>query len=259
MSVEGCRGLGPVVGAAAIDALAPAARHNGIAIAAVRNSNHLGMLAWYAERIAALGLIGIVLSTSEALVHPFGGRRAMLGTNPIAIGVPMPAAEPFVLDLATSTVSMGKIHDHALKRRAIPEDWALDADGEPTTDPKEAMRGSLAPFGGAKGYGLGLAFELLVASLAGSAFAPDVRGTLDAEHPCNKGDVFILVEPLSGSGHAVADYLAALRSSPSTSPATPVGIPGDGSRARRRAALTRGIEIADAVWDQLTSLAGAPA
>ncbi|WP_061933644.1 Ldh family oxidoreductase [Aureimonas sp. AU22] len=259
LSVDGCRGLGPVVGAAAIEALAPVARRDGIALAAVRNSNHLGMLAWYAERIAALGLVGIVLSTSEALVHPFGGRRAMLGTNPVAIGVPVAGGEPFVLDLATSMVSMGKVHDFALRGRAIPEDWARNADGEPTADPDEAMRGSLAPFGGAKGYGLGLAFELLVASLAGSDFAPDVRGTLDAEHPCNKGDVFLLIDPLGGSGRAVAAYLDALRSSPSASPSVPISVPGDGSRARRRQALARGIDVADAVWNQLTSLAGHPA
>jgi len=255
LSVDGGRGLGPVIGAGVIDALAPAARSHGVAIAAVRDTNHLGMLAWYAERIADLGLIGIVLSTSEALVHPWGGRRAMLGTNPIAIGIPAPPEASFVLDLATSTVSMGKIADHALRGHPIPDDWALDEAGHATTDPAAARRGSLTPFGGAKGYGLGLAIELLVASLSGSDFAPDVHGTLDDEHPCNKGDVFIVVDPSARSGRSIASYLTAVRASPSTSPDRPVAVPGDGARSRRRFALEHGIEIDRTVWDEVTSLA----
>src|SRR5690606_16166677 len=111
LEVDGKRGLGPVVASAALDLLAERAHEQGIAIGAIRNNNHLGMLAWYADRIARRGLILIALCNSEALVHPWGGRKAMIGTNPIAIGVPT-AAEPFVLDMATSLVSMGQIHNY---------------------------------------------------------------------------------------------------------------------------------------------------
>jgi L-2-hydroxycarboxylate dehydrogenase (NAD+) len=256
LAVEGERGLGPVVGAAAIKAALPAARDQGLAVAAVRGANHLGMLAWYAERIAAAGLIGIVLSSSEALVHPFGGRRAMLGTNPIAVAIPIPGSEPFLLDLATSKVSMGKVHAYAARGRTLAPGWALDEEGEATTDPARAKRGALAPFGEAKGYGLSLAFELLVAGLAGSDLAPDVRGTLDAEHLCNKGDLFVLIDPPPHPGSsAVASYLDALRATPASMAGTPVAVPGDGARARRRSAIDKGVDIDAGVWSDLTHLA----
>ena len=252
LHIDGQQGLGPVVAFAAIDALLERVDQTGIAIAAIRNANHLGMLAGYVDTIARRGKIGIALSSSEALVHPYGGTQAMLGTNPIAVGVPS-GETPFVLDLATSLVSMGKIHDHALRGAALPHGWALDEHGEPTTDANRAKSGSIAPFGDAKGYGLGLAFELLVASLAGSAFAPDVRGTLDAEYASNKGDIFIVIDPMQSpaSAHGIASYLAQLRASPASDPARPVSIPGDGAQARRAAAMRDGFDINDSLWSAL--------
>src|SRR3954471_659896 len=171
LSVDGERGLGPVVAMASLDTIIPRAREDGIAIAAIRNTNHLGALAYYAEDVANKGLTCIALTISEALVHPFGGRKAMIGTNPIAIGVPS-SPSPMVLDMATGLVSMGKIHDHANRGAPIPLGWALDENGDPTTDASAAKKGAIAPFGGPKGYALGIAFEVLVASLAASATAP---------------------------------------------------------------------------------------
>ncbi len=250
LHVDGQRGLGPVIAFAAIEALLTRVDDCGIALAGIGNSNHLGMLATYVEAVARAGKICIALSTSEALVHPFGGTRAMLGTNPIGIGIPN-GEEPFVLDLATSLVSMGKIHDHALRGAPVPEGWALDADGAPTTDAERAKRGSIAPFGDAKGYGLGLAFELLVASLVGSAFAPDVHGTLDAEHVANKGDVFIVIDPTKARADRIGTYLDALRASPAADSDHPVSVPGDGARRRRALALEDGFSVNDALWRSL--------
>ncbi len=255
LEVDGLRGLGPVVALAALDRLVERVSACGIAMAAIRNSNHLGMLAYYVEQIAAGGRIGIAMSSSEALVHPFGGTRAMLGTNPIAIAVPT-AGRPLVLDLATSTVSMGKIHHHAASGRPIPEGWARDGDGQPTTDAERARTGSIAPFGAAKGYGLGLAIELLVASLAGSALAPEIRGTLDAEAVCNKGDVLIVLDAMAAPGLAeeLSRYLDAVRHSRPSQAGRPVAVPGDGAAMRRQSALAGGVEIELGLWDTLNAL-----
>jgi LDH2 family malate/lactate/ureidoglycolate dehydrogenase len=177
----------------------------------------------------------------------------VLGTNPIAIGFPTGKA-PFVLDLATSLVPMGKIHNHALRGEDLQPGWAVDANGNPTIDPAKA--GAIAPFGGAKGYGLGLAFELLVAALAGSDLAPEIRGTLDAAHPVNKGDVLILIDP-GADGELMARlaaYLDQLRASRPADINRPVAIPGDGMRARRSAALRDGIELPETVLDELQAL-----
>ncbi|WP_394890459.1 Ldh family oxidoreductase [Mesorhizobium sp. AaZ16] len=255
LEVDGERGLGPVVANHALNALMERASASGIALAAIKNSNHIGMLGWYVERCAAVGFSTIALSTSEALVHPWGARQAMIGTNPIAIGVPT-GGKPFMMDTATSVVSMGEIHDHALRNVPIPDHWALDENGSPTTDAHAAKKGAIAPFGQAKGYALGLAFELIVASLSGTAIGRDVRGTLDEDQVCNKGDIFIVIK---GPHRDLQGYLDAIRS---TAPAEGFGavlIPGERGRACREQRLTDGIPIADEVWRKLQDLASAAA
>ncbi|MCY1193085.1 (2R)-3-sulfolactate dehydrogenase (NADP(+)) [compost metagenome] len=255
LDLDGERGLGPVIALAALDQIRQRARETGIAIAAVSNNNHIGMLALYAEQVAREGQILLALSTSEALVHPWGGRRALIGTNPIAIGVPT-EDEPFVLDMATSQVAMGKIHDYANHGRALEPGWALDGAGNPTTDAAAAKSGALAPFGEAKGYALGLAFELLVASLTASALGTAVKGTLDSSAACNKGDVFIVIEAGSGAVAArISAYLDEIRACPALLPGRSVAVPGDRARAERRQRLETGIELADDVWHRILDLA----
>jgi L-2-hydroxycarboxylate dehydrogenase (NAD+) len=251
--VDGQNGLGPVVANAALAQIQKRARETGIAIAAISNSQHLGMLAWYAERIARDGQAAIVLSTSEALVHPWGGRQALLGTNPIAIAVPTGDGDPFVMDTATSRVSMGEIHDYANRREPIPPDWALDAEGRRTTDPEAAKQGAIAPFGQAKGYALGLAFELLVSALSGAALGTDVHGTLDATHLSNKGDVFIVIEGPRTAG--LAAYLELIRSAQPAEGFDRVLVPGERGRANRAERRANGVPIADAVWQRIQQLA----
>lgn len=254
LAVDGQRGLGPVVAEAAIAALTERVGRTGIAVAAITNSNHLGMLGWYAERAARNGQTMIALTTSEALVHPWGGRHAMLGTNPIAIGVPTGEGEPFMMDTATSVVSMGEIHDHANRDVPIPAHWALDAEGNPTTDARAARLGSIAPFGNAKGYALGLAFELLVSSLAGAAIGTDVMGTLDDTSVCNKGDLFILIDGARGD---LAGYLEAIRAAEPAEGFERVLVPGERGRACKAERLAAGVPIADDVWASIELLAKA--
>ena len=255
LRVDGERGLGPVVARHALDAIVPKAREYGVAVAAIANNNHIAMLAWYAEAMATQGLVCIAFTTSEALVHPWGGRRAMIGTNPIAIGVPT-ADAPFVVDTATGVVSMGKIHDHAHRGQPLEPGWALDADGEPTLDPVAAKSGAIAPFGQAKGYSLGLAFEMLVVALTGSAIGEAVKGTLDADKVCNKGDLFILMDPgASAPARSLSDYLDAIRAETPAAGFDRVRVPGDRSGETRARHLAQGLPVADEVWAELTALA----
>lgn len=255
LHVDGQMGLGPVVALRALDEIAPRSRQLGVAAAAIHNSNHIGMLAWYAERIAQTGQVVLCFSTSEALVHPWGGRAAMIGTNPIAIGMPAQPF-PFVLDMATSLVAMGKIYDHANRGRPIPTHWALDRHGDPTTDPEAAKSGAIAPFGEAKGYALGLAFELLVSVLARSALGVDVKGTLDSTEPCNKGDLFIVLSPDIDAGYAayLSAYLDAVRACPPMAGFDKVSVPGDRSHLHRQHRLKAGLQLPDEVWAQLLRL-----
>lgn len=254
LTVDGQKGLGPVVANAALADLMERARRTGVAVAAITNSNHIGMLAWYAETVASHGFSVIALSTSEALVHPWGGRRAMIGTNPIAIGVPTEEGA-FVMDAATSVVSMGEIHDHAHRKVPIPSHWALDEKGNPTTDAEAAKKGAIAPFGQAKGYALGLAFELLVSGIAASALGRDVCGTLDDIGICNKGDLFIV---MPGPRRDLSAYLQAIRNEEPAEGFERVFIPGERGRQSRALRLTDGVPLADEVYETLVRLAGSP-
>ena len=249
LQVDGGQGLGPVVARTALDVVQERVHETGIAAASIASANHLGMLAWYAEHVAKQGLACLAVTTSEALVHPYGGRRALIGTNPIAVGVPADP-EPFVLDMATSQISMGKVHAHALREEPLEPGWALDADGEPTVDPVRAKEGALAPFGGAKGYGLGLAIELMVASLTGTALGTGVTGTLDSVHPSTKGDLFVLMRPAVAPDH-LTDYLTAIRDSGAD---RAVLVPGDRARERRSRALADGVELPAALVAELRAL-----
>ncbi|NIF80464.1 Ldh family oxidoreductase [Paraburkholderia sp. Cy-641] len=255
LHVNGRQGLGPVIAFHALEQITLRAKETGVAVASIEQCNHLGMIALYAERVAAQGQILIAMTTSEALVHPWGGRTAMIGTNPVAIGVPA-APHPFVLDMATSLISMGQVHDYAHRGTPLETGWALDANGDPTLDATAAKQGSIAPFGGAKGYALGLAFEVLVASLTASAMGVEVKGTLDAEHPCNKGDVFIVIEPAAGGAATqVGAYLDAIRRSPPQRADRPVLVPGDRAHRQRARSLEDGISIAPDVWRSIRELA----
>lgn len=251
LAVDARGAFGPVVAHRVLDLLLERAATTGIALATIRGGGHLGMLAPYLERIVAAGSAGIVLTTSEALVHPWGGTTAMVGTNPIGIGVPADG-DALILDMSTAATPVGRIHDYAARGEPIPLGWAVDADGVPTTDADAAARGSISPFGGAKGYALGVALQALVGVLAGSAFGPGVRGTLDA-HPSTKGDVLVVfsLDALGATGSlaGLAAYLDDVRHSGSA-----VTTPGERARRERAARTATGIPLDAAVWARVLAL-----
>lgn len=249
--VDGRLGFGPVTAWTTIDALLERSRTTGTAAAALHRTHHLGMLAPYVERIAAAGAVGIVLSSTEGLVHAWGGAGALLGTNPIGIGVPASGGD-LILDMSTGSVSAGKILDHRARGLSLPEGWAVDAEGRPTTDAAAAAEGAISPFGGPKGYALGLAFGAIVGALTGTALGREVQGTLAADVPTSKGDVIVVIDTELLAGRdtraALGDYFAAVRASGVERPAT---IPGDRARAARAARAGDGVRIAADVWRSL--------
>jgi L-2-hydroxycarboxylate dehydrogenase (NAD+) len=253
--LDGRRAVGPLAGCMAVDAACERASLTGLALVAISNANHLGLLAPYVERAVERGQIAMVLTTSEALVHPWGAAEPMVGTNPIAVGVPADPS-PFILDMATGASSRGKILSHAARGLPLEPGWAVDAQGVPTTDAEAAA--AISPFGGPKGYALGLAFELLVGVIARAAFGRDVTGTLDVETVCNKGDLVICVDPRRLGVHEplarASAYLEALRRLEPAPGHDGVAIPGDRARARRAHAVSDGIEVPETVWREAMRL-----
>ncbi len=254
--VDGRRGFGPVTARRAIDALCERVRETGVAAASLHRTHHLGMLAPYVERMSRHQVASVVLSSTEGLVHPWGGAGALIGTNPIGIGVAATGGD-LTLDMSTGAVSAGKILDYRAKGLPIAQGWAVDAAGTPTTDAAAAAGGAISPFGGAKGYALGLAFGALVGALTGTSFGPDVRGTLDADSETTKGDLIVAfdVALLAGSDtrDALGAYFAMIRDSGGTG--HPVAVPGDRARSDRERRIRDGVTLSADVWALLDDAA----
>ncbi|MHB1161899.1 MAG: Ldh family oxidoreductase [Chloroflexota bacterium] len=170
---DGQNGLGPVVSTRAMELAIRKAEH-GVGFVAVRNSNFYGTAAYYAMMALPRDMIGVSMTNCPPIMAAWGSRRGFLGTNPLAIAAPAGEERPFVLDMATSVIAKGAIHLAAKRGESIPLSWALDKEGEPTTDPKAAIEGVVLPLGGHKGFGLAMAIDILSGILSGGLFGPHI-------------------------------------------------------------------------------------
>jgi (2R)-3-sulfolactate dehydrogenase (NADP+) len=232
------------------------ARRNGIGFAGVTNSAHVGVLGIHLREVAQAGLVGIAFTNSPAAIPPWGGSKALFGTNPVAFAFPRSGADPIVVDLALTTVVRGKIMLAAQRGEKIPEGWALDRNGKPTTDPKEAIeRGSLFPIGGAKGAMLALAFELVCASLTGSAIGPEADSFFSEQG--NKpriGQAFLAIDPGALAGRE--RYFERVETVVTTMLADEgVRLPGSRRFASAKRAAEQGIEVAADLLAKIEKLA----
>lgn len=191
--VDGGNGMGQVVGAWAMDlAIRKAQAEGEPAFVSVRNSNHFGAAAWFAEQAVTHDMIGFAY-TIGGINHmtPWGGAEAILGNNPFAVALPMKGEAPVVLDMACSVAARGKIIVAAKEDVPIPRGWAVDRDGVPTTDARKALEGFVSPVGGPKGYALTLTIGLLSTMLSGAGFGSEVTHMYeDFENPQNIGHLF---------------------------------------------------------------------
>lgn len=172
--LDGDCGMGQLPAVMGMNMAIERAREHGIAAVGVRNSNHVGALAYYGMMAVDRDMIGICSVNGPALMAPWGGVTETMGNNPLCIAVPAGSAYPIVLDMAVSTAARNKVRVAAAEGRKIPTDWALDSKGRPTDDPNEALEGLLAPVGGAKGFGLAVAMEALTSVLSGGLIGKDV-------------------------------------------------------------------------------------
>jgi LDH2 family malate/lactate/ureidoglycolate dehydrogenase len=188
-------GLGQVQAMKALDLLFPLAKANGVAVATIRNSQHFGALSYYCNRAAEEGMILLAMTNCEPAMSPTGGYEPFFGTNPIAASFPTGAGAPVKIDLATSIVARGNIIAAAKKKQPIPEGWALDRSGEPTTDAAEALLGTVQTMAGHKGYALALMVEVFSSVLSGSAIGPDIGSMYkDLDRKQNVGHFFCLFD-----------------------------------------------------------------
>ncbi|WP_234730311.1 Ldh family oxidoreductase [Acidocella facilis] len=186
----------------AIDELLALTFRQGVAAASITRSSHCGAMGLVVERLASHGLVALMFANTPAAMAVWGGRRPLLGTNPIACAFPRPRGAPVVIDLSLSKVARGQIVAAKQKGTKIPKDWALDAQGQETEDPAAALAGSMLPLGGAKGAALALMVEALAAGLTGSHYAYEASSFLDAQGPPpGTGQLLIALNPISFGGN----------------------------------------------------------
>lgn len=249
-------GFGAVAGCDAADLAAARAARHGCAWVTVRNGNHLSMLGYYARRLSARGLAAIALTNAGPSMAAWGGKRPVVGTNPLAMAVPGDAF-PVVLDMAATMVARGKIRRAQAEGKPIPEGWAFDPDGNPTTDADTAMRGTLAPAGGHKGYALSVMIDLMTGVLGAGSFASRVRTATDRSGP--SGVCFTFIAADIGKLPDAGGYLDRFKAFRAEVEASGDGegaihLPGDMENERANAAERDGIEIPADVLKALEAL-----
>lgn len=190
------------------------ARAQGIAAAAIDRSSHCGAAGLHVERLAEAGLVALLFANTPEAIAPWGGKRPVFGTNPIAFAAPLPGRPPAVVDLALSKVARGNIVAAKQKGEPIPEGWALDADGRPTTDATAALGGTMVAMGDAKGAALAFMVEVLAAALVGTHFAFEASSFLDDKGgPPRTGQLVLAIDPAAFAGaEAFAARMAELAS-----------------------------------------------
>lgn len=226
----------------AIVELPEMARRQGIVAAPIRRSNHCGAAGHHVERLAEQGLVALLFANTPGAIAPWGGSKPVFGTNPIAFAAPLAGREPVVIDMALSRVARGPIVAARQKGQAIPEGWALDADGKPTTDPAAALAGTMVPLGEAKGATLAMMVEILAAALVGTHFAFQASSFLDDKGgPPDTGQLILAIDPTSMGGHWFDERMKLLAHMIEEQPGT--RLPGMRRYGLRTKARAEGIEV----------------
>lgn len=252
-------GWGAVAGLAGMRKALEKARSCGVGVAMVRNSNHFGIAAFYAQEAVKESMIGLSLTNASATMAPWGGLKPYFGTNPICIAVPAGRERPIIYDGATSVAAIGKIVLAAKKGVAIPEDWATDKEGRPTTDPQEAAQGNLLPMGGYKGYGFALMVDVLAGILSGAAFGQYVGNLRKLDAVQNVGHMFAALDikafsDLEDFQEKMEQLVRDIREIPQAPRTEKIYLPGEIEWNMEERRLKEGIPLPQEVFKELQAL-----
>ena len=254
---DGQNGIGQVISAICCGHAVRMAAANGIAMVVARESNHFGATAFWAQKMAAAGQIGIVMCNASALVPPWQGKEPRVGTNPICMAVPGGAEKPWLLDMATTTVAAGKIFKAMINGQAqIPAGWAMDSEGVPTTDTETALKGLVMPLGGYKGSGLAMMAEILCAVLGGGAMATELGGIRFRGKAVRVSQMFIAIDiarflPLDEFRARMDRLVRLMRSTPPAKGYSEVLVAGDPERRMEEERRKNGIPVGPGTWKAL--------
>ena len=251
LSLDANNGLGQVQAMKALDRLLPLAKSNGVAAATIRNSQHFGALSYYCNRAADEGMILLAMTSCEPAMSPAGGFEAFFGTNPIATSFPTGKGFHVKIDLATSIIARGNIIAANKKKAAIPSGWALDPQGEPTTDAQQALLGTVLTMAGHKGYALAMMVEVFSSVLSGSAIGPKIGSMYkDMDRKQDVGHFFCLFNVEAFMDRAefnerIDEAIDAIKSSKRRPGVEEILVPGERSARKFEQLQRNGIDVPD--------------
>jgi LDH2 family malate/lactate/ureidoglycolate dehydrogenase len=260
--IDADHALGLVASRRAMDLAMEIAKTYGVGAVTVRNSSHFGAAGYYVDHAAAQGLIGLAFTDASPAIAPTGGTEGLFGTNPIGVGFPLHNAEPIIADMATAMVARSRIrHMLAAGQKNIPEGWALDPQGQPTTDPAAAVKGSVLPIGGPKGYALSLMVEVLCSALSDGEPGFQVTYENVVKRPSNICHFFLVLNPQGFAGTAAYDTRMAhiadmVGKAKPMAGAEPPRLPGARGHAVKRKTAAEGIAMFDNLRAALKNVAG---
>lgn len=256
---DGEQAFGQHVAAVCCDHAARLAGEHGLGMVVARESNHYGAAAYWSQRIADAGFLGITACNASALVAPWQGKEPRFGTNPISVALPGP--ELWLLDMATTTVAMNKVINASLSgKETIPAGWAMDADGVPTTDTATALKGLLMPLGGYKGSGLAMMVEILCAVLSGGAMSTELGGVYNRTRPMRTSQLFLAIDvrrflPMDDFTGRMRRLVEMVKSSAPAHGFDEVMVAGDPEWRARGRRMVEGIPLSDGAWKNLCETA----
>lgn len=254
---DGDDGLGHVVAKEAMDYAIKLAARNGVGMVGVINSSHCGALSYFVEQAAEKNMIGMAMTHTDKAVVPFGGAEPYFGTNPIAYGFPTNKGEPIILDMATSNVALGKILHAREAKSEIPNNWGVDGDGNPTTDP-DAVK-YLLPFGGPKGYGLAMVIDIFSGLLTGSAFGKNIvpmYGDYDKKRKLGHFVCALNIEAFTNESIFLENMDQMVQQIHEVKPAPgfeKVLVPGEPEQMKKKSRLETGIPVTENVYRYLVN------
>jgi LDH2 family malate/lactate/ureidoglycolate dehydrogenase len=230
--MDGHDGVGQVITRRAVDEAVTRAKKHGVGVVSVRNSNHFGTCMYYTRIGAQQGCVMVLMSNAGPNMAPWGGLKKKIGTNPWSIAVPGGVHGPVVMDMANSGVARGKIYLANKRRESIPDYWAVDAQGRPTTDPKAALEGFILPMAGHKGYVMGTMVDILSGVLSGSQFLDGVHGPYDPVNRSGAGHFMVALnvdafQPIDGFHARMDEYLKSLKDVPLAAGHQQIFYPGE--------------------------------
>ena len=226
-------------------------RANGVGLMAVTNSYNCGVVGYHVERMADAGLVALAFVNAPASIAPWGGTRAVFGTNPIACAMPRPNAPPLVIDQSSSVVAKSEVLVHAQTGEPIPDGWAFDSKGHPTTDPKRALEGgTMAPSGGYKGAGIALLVEVMAAAVTGATLSVHASSFADNRGGSPRtGQLFVGIDPAMTSNGAYAERIVDLADTILAQ--SGARLPGNRRYEARARTAEQGVTIRNALHDKL--------